>query len=781
MKREPLSGELFGAHLSRREALQSAGAMFVGISCLAVPSQAAENAPSSLDPTRLRSWIEIHEDSTVVIRTGKPDFGQGTPFTAYRQIVAEELHTSFHAITTVFCGDTENTPDGSGAFDYLGRGMPNLRKAAAYAFQGLLELAARHLASDKAAVSCRDGVFFVSDGRSVNFGALVRGKSFDLLIPVSGEITNKVGLTIEGEPPLKPVADYSVIGQAFPNEAVASKVRCREQWLSSVRLPGMLHARVIHPKSLGSTLVDVGVLDKKRFPTATVFVQRNLLAVISPTEWECIQAARHVAATTRWTDWAGLPGSDRLFDHLRGCDWASTSTTLSARSSGDVESAASHSARRFSATYEVPYMKHASIGTTIAVADVRPNGMVYLYSQSQNPQALRGEIAFMLGCSPEKVVVRSFSGTGQYGRSNGGNAGGEDEAVILSRKLGRPVRVQWSRQDDFQWSTQSPAAFANIEITLDASGQMKSYSAAHHMPPLSDDRLVGAVLAGLPTMPAPEEKGVPPSFSSTRNVIHDVWAYENVSAVRETGHGTFQVGQKASPIAVGLRDKSMRTPGQFQQNFARELAISEAAALAGKDALQFRIDHARSPRIIGVLEEVRRAAGWVMRPSPSAMDQPSHPEMRRGRGVSFIFRANAYWACVCEIGVALETGKITVEKYTVAVDPGIVINPLQLKRQIEGGAVMGISQALLEEVKFDERCITSRDWRSYPIITMGEIPPITVALVQRPSADSYGGGSEAANALASASIAAALFDATGKVVRRLPLRQAVVKAALSAP
>jgi CO/xanthine dehydrogenase Mo-binding subunit len=245
----------------------------------------------------------------------------------------------------------------------------------------------------------------------------------------------------------------------------------------------------------------------------------------------------------------------------------------------------------------------------------------------------------------------------------------------------------------------------------------------------------------------------------------------------ERGHGTYQVGEKASPLAIGLRDHSMRTPGQFQQNFPRELAISEAAALAGADALQFRIDHATEDRVIAVLKAVRDTSGWQARPSPAGNRSG---DKLRGRGVSLMFRSGSYWACVCEVAVTPATGAIQVEKYTIAVDPGIVVNPLQLKRQVEGGAVMGISHALLEEARFDESGLTIRDWRTYPILKMSDIPEIKVVLLNNPKVGAYGGGSEAANALAAPAIAAALHDATGKIARRLPLKPEYVQTLLRA-
>jgi CO/xanthine dehydrogenase Mo-binding subunit len=264
------------------------------------------------------------------------------------------------------------------------------------------------------------------------------------------------------------------------------------------------------------------------------------------------------------------------------------------------------------------------------------------------------------------------------------------------------------------------------------------------------------------------------------NGIQDPWVYASIPNVTERGHGTFQLGQKASPIAVGLRDHSMRTPGQYQQHFPRELAISEAAALAGADALQFRLDHAREERAIGVLKAVREASGWETRPAPRRDAAFTGSTPVRGRGVALMLRNRSYWACACHIAVTPDSGKIVVEKYTIAVDPGIVINPMQLKRQVEGGAVMGISHALFEEVIFDESGITQDDWNSYPIPSMSDIPEIKVVLINNPQVGTYGGGSEAANALAAPAIAAALYDATGKILRKVPLKPAYVKALLNA-
>lgn len=771
----------FEPTLSRRQFVKTGGALVVGFKLVGPAILKADSAKpalykNSLDPTLASSWIEIHADNTVLIRTGKSDFGQGSTFTAYRQIVAEELSIPFEAITTVITGHTDQTPDGSGAFDFLGHGTPNIRKAAAYTHQALLDLASERLGVSKDKLSVKDGIVS-GGGKSISYGDLVKNQRLKLTIPVKGDLTSIMGLTIEGNPSMKPVSDYTIIGKSFKNSVTSSKVRAKETWATDIRLPGMLHARVVHPKTLGSTLISAGQVDKTQFPNSQVIVKGNLVGVVAPTEWEAIQAAEQVASATKWSDWKGLPGNEKLYKHLREeADWSSATTTHAEGNKGDVGSTLAKAYKKHSATYQFSYMKHAPIGPTMAVADVKSDGTVHIYTHNQNPQALRGEIAMMLKSTPDHVIVHSYAGPGHYGRSNGGNAGAEDEAVLLSQALGKPVRVQWMRADDLRWSTQSSASYSDIEIALDEKGKIAAYQADHYMPAMQDDRPIGAILAGLPTMAAPNPQGE--FVTNTANSLEDPWVYAPVWNVAEHGHGTYQVGQKASPIAVGLRDHSMRTPGQFQQNYPRELAISEAAALAGADAIQFRIDHTSEERAVAVLKAVRDASNWDTRPSPRPDAASTGTQPVRGRGVSLMLRSGSYWACVCQIAVAPSTGKIAVEKYTIAVDPGIVVNPLQLKRNAEGGAIMGISHALFEELLFDESGITQDDWISYPIPTMSDIPEIKVVLLNNPKVGAYGGGSEAANALAAPAIAAAFHDATGKILRRLPLKPAYVQAQL---
>ena len=773
-----------GVRLTRRGFLSAGGSLIVGLTVLpslksvAGPTESSTGQGSTtVDASRWTSWLEINADNTITIHTGKCDFGQSSIYTAYPQIVADELGVPFEAITSVVGGDTDRTPDGGGTFGLLRTNVLNLRKAAAYTREAILDLASERFGVARDSLTIVDGVI-AGGNHKATFGELVQGQELRLTIPTTGDLTGISGLVVTGDPPLKTSADHRAIGKSIKNPATERKVMARELWITNVRLPGMLHGRVVHPKTLGSRLVEVGKLDTSRFPDARVIVIGDLLGVVAPNEWDAIQAAQQLASLTRWTDWQGLPGHEKIFEHLReAADWQSVAASPGSNNQGDVHAALSSAGKTLKATYERPYNKHAPIGPAVAVADYRPDGSVTVHGHSQNPQFLRYHLATMLSTSIENVVVREYSGAGHYGRSNGGNAGGEDAAVLFSKEVGRPVRVQWMRADDLQWSTQSSASFSDIEIGLDSHGKMIAYRADHYMPAMQDDRLIGALLAGLPTIEAPDPTPESGRLNTIANRVSDGWMYATVPNLLETAHGTWQVGEHESPLAVGLRNHSMRTPSQFQQNFPRELAITEAAALAGKDPLQFRIDHTSEERLKDILARARDESGWETRatPRPSARGASS----LKGQGVSVMFRGNAYWACTSQITVSVATGKVNVDRITLVVDPGIVVNPLQLRRQVEAGCLMGVSQALYEEVTFDRGAVTIRDWISYPILKMADMPEVKVVMVTLPGIEIYGQGSEGANALVPAAIASAVFDATGKPPRRLPLRAGYVKKLLS--
>ncbi len=260
---------VLGATLTRRRFVKAGGALVVGFGLvgreLFEGTANAATAKNSLDASLSTSWFEIRADNTIVMRTGKVDFGQSTAHTAYKQLVAEELNVPFEAITSVVMGDTDRTPDGGFSAGYLEYGGQNLRKAAAYTYQAILDLAATTLRVDKSQLTVKDGVI-TGGGRRLTYGELVRGQELKLTIPVEGNLTTMFGLTVAGNPPMKPTSQYTIIGKSFANAVTPGKVTGKEQWVTNVRLPNMLHGRVVHPKTLGSTLISAGTLDKSAVP-----------------------------------------------------------------------------------------------------------------------------------------------------------------------------------------------------------------------------------------------------------------------------------------------------------------------------------------------------------------------------------------------------------------------------------------------------------------------------------------------------------------------------------
>jgi nicotinate dehydrogenase subunit B len=777
---------VFGARLSRGAFVKSAGALLVtagaaaGCGPATVVRTKTAGTTMTLDPHLSTSWFEIHADNTILMRTGKVDFGQGAASVALPQIAAEELHVRFDQITRVLTGDTDQTPDGGPSAGYM-LTSGNTRKAAAYTYQALLALASKRLGVSVAQLTAKEGIIFAA-GRSITYGRLVEGEGLELTIPVSGDLMDIMGLQVTGEPPLKPRREYSVIGRDHPMPATQEKVTGNAIWVGDVLVPGMLHARMIHPKTLGSSLISIGRLNLTQFPNARIVVKKNLLAVLAPNEWEAILASQAVAAGTKWSDWKGLPTSGRFFQTFRSADWSSTPVvSRKPPTNSNAATAMTRAVRKLSATYRFPYMKHAPIGPAIALADVRADGTVHLWVHNQNPQVLRAKIARMVGTSPDNVVIRILEGPGHYGRSNGGTEGPEGEAVILSQAVGRPVRLQWMRQEDFRWSTQAGPELTDVQTGLDAHGNIVALRLDYHSTAMQDDRLLGALLADLPVEPAPAPGQQPSAGSLSANTEYPpatVWAYGKISNVLESGHGTHQTGQLKSPLNIGLRSHSMRTPWQNQQNFSLESAINEAAAAAGVDPILFRMRHTTEPRLIRVLEAVRVTSGWQTRRSPSPSAHASGSEPATGQGMCIMLREGTVWASVAKIAVVPNTGKVRVDNYTVVLEPGIIVNPHQLKRITQGGSIMGISQTLHESLAFDESAITSDDWSSYPILTMAEIPEIEVVALDRPDATIPTGAGEASNALVPAAITAAFFDATGKPARTLPLRPQTVKALL---
>jgi CO/xanthine dehydrogenase Mo-binding subunit len=755
--------------ITRRGFVKIGGALFVSFAVPARFSALVANSTSptsaSLDPTLLASWLEIRHDNTILARTGRTETGTGMSG-YYTQAIAEELSVRPEVITLIL-GDTDRTPDGGYSAGFLS-GMENVRKVAAYTYQALLGLASKQLGVPIAGLSVTDG-FVSGGGKNISYGQLVQGQHLELKIPVTGSpvkmdpnestgVSGLDGFTVTGDPPMKAASQCKVIGTSYPVPGIPDKVTGKTQWSCDVALPGMLHARMVRPATLGSTLISVGAVDKKQFPTAEVVKKGNLVAVVSPNEWEAIGAAQSVAEGTKWTEWAGLPGSENLTKAIRDYKWGAPSESKG--KAPETKAALASPTKTISATYEQPCVRHAPIGPYVAVADVRKDGTVTVWTHSSQSQGLRAQIASTLGTSIEKVVVRWLDHSGQYGRTTFGGDGAEGDAVILSQLTDKPVRVQWTLEEDLAWSSLSPGWVADLKAAVDANGRVAALHSASYAPHQFDARLLGAVLAGMPSI-TPKTGG----FVATE------WPYDKIQNRLEEAYGMPNIG--AESVSGGLRGNIMRTPGQRQQNFALEGFMNEAAASASADPIQFRLDHTTDPRLIDILKATAKAAGWETRPSPHSAARRTGADSVTGRGMCIMVRSNAYRVGIAEIAVTPAAGKIQVTKFTIGVDCGKIINPRQLGLCMKSGVVMGLSEALKEEVTFDKGRVTSTDWSAYKILTMEETPEIKVVQISRDD-KGFGGGSEAANAVPPPAVAAAFFDATGIFPRRIPLSRPYV-------
>ena len=326
------------------------------------------------------------------------------------------------------------------------------------------------------------------------------------------------------------------------------------------------------------------------------------------------------------------------------------------------------------------------------------------------------------------------------------------------------MRVQWTLEQDLTWSSVSPGWVSDIKGGLDSNGHLVAVHSAWYSTHQNDARLLGAILAGLPTVNPKPDAGV----STT-------WPYDKVESRFEQAYAMPNLGEESG--LGGLRGTIMRTPAQRQQNFALEAFINEAAAAAGVDPIEFRINHTNDQRLIEILNATAKAAGWESRHSPNPGARRTGAGPATGRGVAVMIRSNGYWVGIAEVAVIPDTGSVQVKKFTIGLDCGKVINPRQLDRCMRSGLVMGLGEALKEEVIFDYQKVTSTNWNTYKIMTMQETPEIKVVQISRDD-KGFGQGSEGANAVGPPAVTAAVFDATGVQPRRIPLSPGYVKTLL---
>jgi nicotinate dehydrogenase subunit B len=742
---------------TRRALLKGGGALIIALGApdaawgaQGATSDAPRTWPAVLDPSALDSWLAIHADGSVTAFTGKTDLGQGNQ-TALSQIMAEELDVPFDRVRMVM-GDTARCVDQGQTVASLtiNRAGPQLRQAAADGRQALLTLAATHLGVPADKLTVKDGIVSPAGdpSRRVSYGQLVEGRLLGVAIPVEGSATG-FGLALGGAQP-KPVSAYTIVGRSVPRVDIAPKVTGEFFYVQDVRVPGMLHGRVIRPSGLGSQLLSYG----KPSHGARVVRLNNFLGVVAEREWDAIQAAQGLEV--KWSDWAGLPAMDKLYSYIR--ETPSLQDTV-VSSTGDAVGALAGAPRAFSASYTTAVGTHGSIGPSCAVADVK-NGSATVWSGTQGPNVVRSAVADALDIPVENVRIITFEASGCYGR-NGSDPATVD-AALMSQLTGRPVRAQWMRHDEHGWDPKGPATVHELRGGLDQTGEIVGWDHEAWIPAFFETTVIGSVLAGRTVR-------MPSIYLWEDPILYDI------PASRQTAHYQGDIGS-AQNAGVGLISAWIRSPAQRELTFASESFFDELAAAAGADPVQMRLRGMKDQRMIAMLRTATRAAKWQTRPSRGA-NANATSGVARGRGVATSLRGGTYNAAVAEVEVDRKTGRIHVEHITVTQDNGLTINPRALELGIEANVVQAVSRALIEEVKFNRSNVTSLDWNGYPIIRFTDAPTVNVIAIDRPDLPATGSGEPSCNPIAPA-IGNAVFDAVGVRLRSLPMTPKRVRAAL---
>jgi nicotinate dehydrogenase subunit B len=742
--------------ISRRDFTQGLGGIVLAFSLepanlLAQVPQAAR-LPGSLQKNRmLDAWLRINPDGSATVWTGKVELGQGI-LTALAQIAAEELDLPLARIAMV-SGDTGQTPDegftsGSQSIEYSGVA---LRLAGAEARAILIDLAAKRLEVAAAGLKVSDGVITAPDGRTVSYGDL------------AGQVDLKREATAKVAP--KPPASHTVVGKPIARRDIPAKVTGGLAYVQDMRLPGMVHGRVVRPPRYGSTLAGVDEAAAKALPGVVAVVRDgSFLGVIAAREEQAIRAREALIKSATWTPGPELPDPNNIFAHLKSL--RSKDEVIGVKTSMTLASAPPASPRTFEASYTRPYLSHGSIGPSCAVAQMS-DGKLTVWTHSQGVFPLRSELSNTLKMAPAAIRCIHVEGSGCYGH-NGADDVALDAALLARASGGRPVRLQWMRDDEFGWEPFGPAMEMQAKASLDADGkiadwQYEVWSNTHSTRPESTK---GANVLAAWYLAEPQKMGPPtsppqPAGGGDRNAI-PLYDLPNQRVV----HHFLQ--------EMPIRVSALRTLGAYANVFAIESFMDELALAAGADPVAFRLAHLTDPRGRAVIEKAAAMADWKAGDNGGTLGGTM-----RGRGIGFAKYKNlaTYVAVIAEVEVDPGRGQVRVPRAFAAADAGLIINPDGLVNQLEGGIIQSTSWTLHEQVKFDRSAILSRDWEGYPILTMPEVPKVAIELIDRPNERPLGAG-EASQGPMAAAIANAFAHATGKRIRDLPLRPDRVKTAL---
>jgi CO/xanthine dehydrogenase Mo-binding subunit len=728
------------APVSRREFLQGSGALVVGFTLPSIG--AAQRLPrteaalgKTLDVGEVDGFIAVNGDGSVTIFSGKVDLGQGLRI-AIPQMAAEELGIGVERIAMLE-GDTALTPDQGATAGSSGiiRGGVQIRQAAATAREALIGLASARSGKPAMDLDIVDGeVRPKAGGAGIRIAELVGDKRFNIKVDAKAK--------------LRDPASYRVVGKPMARPDIPGKVSGRHMYVHDLVVDGMLHARVVRPPAVGASLVSLDEASVQSIPGVRVVRIKDFLGVVAADEWDAISAARLLRA--RWSESATLLGSDGVRTWMKSGPFEGDETLVR---KGDAKQALAD-AKKVSAEFYWPVQSPASLGPSCAVADVR-DGKATVWSASQATHRFRETISKALAMPKDAVRIVYLDGAGCYGMN--GHDDAATDAALLSKAVGRPVRVQWSRQDEHGFDPKAPPQLLALEGSVTGDGKIGAWRTEMWIPKAT---------ASLPNMPllALDAAGIAQTPGITTGLIS-----QNGDPPYAVPHQEVLVHWlKGAP----LRPSNFRAPGKVANCFAVESFTDMLAAAAERDPVEFRLQGLTDPRAIEVIRRTAALIGWQSRGATTPRTTGS------GRGFAYIhYKHNeSYVAVAMEADVDKSSGAIRVRRVACAHDCGLVINPSALTAQIEGNILQTLSRTLLEEVAFDRSRVTSVDWASYRILRVPDAPEVLVDIVSRPTEPPLGAG-EAAATPVPAALANAVFDAVGLRLTTVPFTRDRVRAA----
>jgi len=753
--------EILKKEFSRKTFVKGAGGLVVGFSLAgaATAGTAAAAGPTSAgylpDATQVDSWLTVNADNTVVFKTSQIEIGNGVT-TGLMMLVAEELdmspsqvrHSAWDSWVVVNSGST------GGSTGIQSSAGPPLRAAAATARGGLLNLASQNLGVPVASLTVKDGVVS-GGGRTVTYGQLVGGKLLN---------TKLAAATLNpGQGISKPVAQYKLIGTRVPRVDVPDKISGKYTYVHNVKIPNMLHGRVVRPRGqgpfgTGAPIVSVDESSIKNIPGARVLRQGDFLGVVAPREYDAIQAAAQLKVT--WKESALLPTPGNLFSKMRADDSAGLAKAAFRTNTGNVDTALKSAAQSISTTYKYHYGGRAVIGPSCAVADIRKDSAV-IYSSSQNLLGTVTAVSQLTGIPAKDVRAYYYEGASSYGSGQSASESSK-AATMLSMLAGAPVRLQLMRWDEHGWDYFQSAQLIDVRAGVDGSGKLTAWDYTLMQQPYSTSIDVTTELLG---------GAYPTTMTGARIDDPSVGDAYKAANLRLTG--------KTLDVYKGyLRGASLRSGGEGQISaFATEQAIDELAYAAKMDPIEFRRQNISDDIWLTALDAAAQGAKWQPRVAASSL---SKANVVKGRGVGLGSHGTAARsAAVADIEVNKKTGKITVTHIYNGIDAGLAVNPEGIENQMVGGAIFGLSRALSETFTTSKTRVTSLDWVTYPILRFKEAPHITNVIVNRPDKLPLGAGEPPCCPIPAA-VANAFFDATGVRIREAPMTPARVRATLKA-